>query len=191
MEQYPSDQEKSHLRTFYNARRKALEPALRQRNDREICAGIKRLPEYLAAECAAFFIPWGAEPDLRELFFEKRTFLPRFSAERGEYEMVEITNLESDLRPGKYGIPEPRPELQAATPDFARQKILFFVPAVACSPAGVRLGRGGGYYDRLLDGAQQKTVAVIYSCQLASSLPCASHDLPMGIIVTENNIMYC
>ena len=190
MEQH-SCQEKSRLRRFYSSARKALDLSCRLRSDRDICAAIRELPEYKAAECAAFFIPWGAEPDLRELFFEKRTFLPRFSAEREEYEVVEITDLESDLRPGKYGIPEPRPELPAAAPEFVRQNILFFVPAVACSPAGTRLGRGGGYYDRLLAGVVQRPVAVIYSSQLAPSLPCASHDLPMGFIVTENNTFYC
>ena len=186
-----SEQEKSRLRKHYSAIRKALEPEWRYERDREICAAVRKLAAYRAAECAAFFIPWGAEPDLRELFFEKRTFLPRFSAEREEYEVVEITDLESDLRPGKYGIPEPRPELPAAAPEFVRQNILFFVPAVACSPAGTRLGRGGGYYDRLLAGVVQRPVAVIYSSQLAPSLPCASHDLPMGFIVTENNTLYC
>jgi 5-formyltetrahydrofolate cyclo-ligase len=69
--------------------------------------------------------------------------------------------------------------------------MLFMVPAVACSAAGVRLGRGGGFYDRLLAGIEKKPVAVIYSCQLAPSLPCACHDLPMGIIVTENKIIHC
>ena len=191
MEQQSSDQEKSRLRRHYNSLRKALEPQWRQGSDGKICAAVRKLSVYKEAECVSFFIPWGAEPDLRELFFEKRTFLPRYSAELEEYEMVEITSLESDLRPGKYGIPEPLPELPAAAPEFVRQNILFFVPAVACSPAGVRLGRGGGYYDRLLEGAVQRPVAVIYSCQLAPSLPCASHDLPMGIIVTENNTVYC
>jgi len=191
VEQHSSDPDKSCLRAVYTARRKALDPVWRQESDRKICAAIRELPGFRETECAAFFIPWGAEPDLRELFFGKRTFLPRFSAERGEYDLVEITSLESDLRPGKYGIPEPLPDLPAAAPEFVRQEILFFVPAVACSPAGVRLGRGGGFYDRLLYGAAQKPIAVIYSCQIAPSLPCASHDLPMGIIVTENNVLYC
>ena len=186
-----SCQEKSRLRQLYSSRRKALELSWRKESDRSICDAVRELPVYKAAECVSFFIPWGAEPDLRELFFEKRTFLPRFSAERGEYDLVEITSLESDLRPGKYGIPEPLPDLPAAAPEFVRQEILFFVPAVACSPAGVRLGRGGGFYDRLLYGAAKKPIAVIYSCQIAPSLPCASHDLPMGIIVTENNVLYC
>jgi 5-formyltetrahydrofolate cyclo-ligase len=186
-----SSQEKSRLRRFYSTRRKELDLQWRCRSDREICAAIRALPEYQAAECAAFFIPWGAEPDLRELFFEKRTFLPRFSTELEGYEMVEITNLEKDLLPGKYGIPEPSPELPAAAPELLRKDLLFMVPAVACSAAGVRLGRGGGFYDRLLAGIEKKPVAVIYSCQLAPSLPCACHDLPMGIIVTENKIIHC
>ena len=190
MEQQSSDQ-KARLRQIYGAKRKALDLEVRRQNDRNICAAIRELPAYKEAQCAAFFVPWGAEPDLRELFFGKRTFLPRFSAELEEYEMVEITDLKSDLLPGKYGIPEPASELPAADPEFIRKEILFFVPAVACSPAGVRLGRGGGYYDRLLAGVVRKPVAVIYSCQLAPSLPCAWNDLPMGIIVTENNTFYC
>ena len=174
-----SCQEKSRLRQLYSSKRKALELSWRKESDRSICDAVRELPVYKAAECVSFFIPWGAEPDLRELFFEKRTFLPRFSTELEGYELVEITDLEKDLLPGKYGIPEPSPDLPAAAPD------------VACSPAGVRLGRGGGYYDRLLAGVTKKPVAVIYSCQLAPSLPCACHDLPMGIIVTENKVLYC
>ena len=186
-----SCQEKSRLRQLYSSRRKALDLSERKESDRSICGAVRELPVYKAAECVAFFIPWGAEPDLRELFFEKRTFLPRFSTELEGYELVEITDLEKDLLPGKYGIPEPSPELPAAAPELTRQDMLFMVPAVACSPAGVRLGRGGGFYDRLLAGVEKPPVAVIYSCQLAPSLPCARHDLPMGIIVTENEVLYC
>ena len=186
-----TDQEKSRLRRIYNTRRKELSLQERSGSDRAICAAVRDLLAYRETECAAFFIPWGAEPDLRELFFEKRTFLPRFSAELEGYEMVEITDLKKDLLPGKYGIPEPRPELKAAEKGFLRKEMLFMVPAVACSPAGVRLGRGGGFYDRLLAGVEKTPVAVIYSCQLAPSLPCAGHDLSMGIIVTEKNVLYC
>lgn len=188
MEQ-PSDQDKSRLRRYYSARRKELDLQWRCRSDREICAAVRELPAYRESACVAFFIPWGAEPDLRELFFEKRTFLPRFSAELEGYEMVEITDLKRDLLPGKYGIPEPAPHLEAVGGSF-RKEMLFLVPAVACSVAGVRLGRGGGYYDRLLAGVEKKPVAVIYSCQLAPSLPCAGHDLPMGTIVTEKNVLH-
>ena len=184
-------QEKSRLRKFYAARRRELSITERQGYDREICAKIRSLSVYRETECAAFFVAWGAEPDLSELFCEKRAFLPRFSAELEGYEMVEITDWEKDLLPGKYGIPEPRPELPAAEPEFIREEMLFMVPAVACTPAGIRLGRGGGFYDRLLAGVKKAPVAVVYSCQIAPVIPRAGHDYPMGIVLTEKNLWYC
>ena len=184
-------QEKSRLRKFYAARRRELSITERQGYDREICAKIRSLPAYKAAECVAFFVAWGAEPDLSVLFREKRAFLPRFSAELEGYEMVEITDWEKDLIPGKYGIPEPVPELPAADRDLIREKMLFMVPAVACTPAGTRLGRGGGFYDRLLAGVKNAPVAVVYSCQIAPFIPRAGHDCSMGTVVTENDLWYC
>ena len=186
-----ADEEKSRLRRFYGSRRKELSPEWRRRNDPEICARLRELPAYRETVCAAFFIAWGAEPDLSELFLEKRTFLPRFSAELESYEMVEITDMKRDLLPGKYGIPEPIPELPAASGDLLREEMLFVVPAVACTPEGIRLGRGGGYYDRLLAGVKKAPVAVVYSCQIAPFLPCAGHDCRMGAVVTENKTWSC
>ena len=118
-----SDQEKSSLRRYYSRLRKELDFQWQSSSSKRICAAIRELPVYQESECAAFFIPWGAEPDLRELFFEKRTFLPRFSTELEGYEMVEITDLGKDLLPGKYGIPEPSPELPAAAPELIREDL--------------------------------------------------------------------
>ena len=186
-----ADEEKSRLRRFYDSRRRSLDLQWRRRSDAEICRRLRELPAYRETSCAAFFVAWGAEPDLSELFFEKRTFLPRFSARLECYEMVEITDLQRDLVPGKYGIPEPRPELPAAAREFLPEEVLFVVPAVACTPEGVRLGRGGGYYDRLLAGVKKAPVATVYSCQIAPSLPCAGHDCLMGAVVTENRSWLC
>ena len=186
-----ADEEKSRLRRLYGSKRKELSPEWRRRNDPEIRARLRELPAYRETVCAAFFVAWGAEPDLSELFLEKRTFLPRFSAELESYEMVEITDPKRDLLPGKYGIPEPRPDLPAAPADLLREEVLFVVPAVACTPEGIRLGRGGGYYDRLLAGVKKAPVAVVYSCQIAPFLPCAGHDCRMGAVVTENKTWSC
>ena len=186
----PVEVAKAAVRREYSLRRKSLDAELRRQYDADICAQICALPSFQETECVAGFIRHGAEPDLSPLFKGKRLFLPRFDAERGVYEIVAVNDLELDLLPGKYNIPEPSPSLPAADPDFVASQVLFLVPAVACDRLGCRLGRGGGYYDRLLAGVKIPPVAVIYSCQISETpLPGAEHDTPMGMIVTEREVI--
>ena len=178
------------IRQEFVSRRKALDAELRREYDAAIGANIRNLPIFQASGYVAAFIRHGAEVDLSPLFKGKRLLLPRFDARKGVYEMVVIEDLELDLLPGKYNIPEPLPSLPAADPDFVASQVLFLVPAVACDRAGHRLGRGGGYYDRLLAGVKTPPVAVIYSCQLSDTvLPGTEYDIPMGVIVTEREVI--
>ncbi len=184
------DVEKKALRSVFSARRKALTDEERQKFDAAICEQIFSMPLFQSAVNVAAFIRLGAEPDLSALFYGKRLFLPRFQARSGVYEMVAVEDLKRDLLPGKYGIPEPLPSLPAADSGFLSSQVLFLVPAVACDRSGGRLGRGGGYYDRLLAGVKIPPVAVIYSCQLSETpLPGTEHDAPMGWVVTEREVI--
>ena len=181
---------KAAVRREYSLRRRALDADLRIQYDTAICDNIRTLQLYSDAECIAGFIRHGAEADISPLFKGKRLFLPRFNAELDGYEMVAVNDLELDLLPGKYNIPEPSPSLPAADPDFVASQVLFLVPAVACDRQGHRLGRGGGYYDRLLAGVKKPPVAVVYSCQISEqTLPGTAHDIPMGVIVTEREVI--
>ena len=183
--------EKSLCRKEFSARRKAMPAAVRSRADAEIRALIRALPEFGAAPGAAGFVAFGAEPDLRPLFVEVPFYLPRFEAAEGRYAMVRVRDPERELVPGRYGILEPRPELPAAD-ETLRRELLYLVPAVACDRAGNRIGRGGGWYDRILADVRRAPVAVIYACQLSEeALPCEEHDLAMGLIVTEAGVLRC
>lgn len=178
------------MRRFFIARRNALAVEKRREYDRIICDSIAALPEYSNADLVAGFISFGAEPDLSFLFHSKAILLPRFNAEKGYYEMVAVNDFKRDLLPGKYGIPEPRQELPPAEEDLITSRTLFLVPAVACDRNGIRLGRGGGFYDRMLTGVKLPPVGVVYSCQLSeTALPGAVHDIPMGIVVTEREVI--
>ena len=184
------EEKKRELRREFSARRNAISAADKAVFDAEICDNIRSLPIFRETESVAAFIPLGAEPDLSPLFSGKRLFLPRFNTQQGVYEMVAIEDIKRDLLPGKYGIPEPLPALTAADPEFLASRVLFLVPAVACDRSGNRMGRGGGYYDRLLSGVKLPAVATIYSCQLtANTLPGTAHDIPMGMIVTEKEVV--
>ena len=154
---------------------------------KNLCA----LDLFCSSACTAAFMPLGAEPDLLPVLREKRLFLPRYAAEKQTYELVEVFCLERDLVTGRYGIAEPRPEMPAAEEDFIRKEVLFLVPAVSCDRRGTRLGRGGGFYDRLLEAVAKPPVGVIYSCQTGEDLPKGRYDVPMGWVVTEKEVINC
>lgn len=181
--------EKRELRKNYLALRRSVED--RTQKDAAICQAVRNLECCKNADALALYVSDGREPDLNDLFLWKRTFLPRYVEEAGKYELVEISDPEKDLVPGKYGLLEPRPELTAAEPDFVHKHIVFLTPAVACTRRGVRLGRGGGFYDRMLEMAGREAVGVIYSCQLAEDLPVEPHDRPLDFVVTESGVWKC
>ena len=59
------------------------------------------------------------------------------------------------------------------------------LPGLAFDRAGVRLGYGGGFYDRLLPDFRGVTVGVIQAGLLVPALPREPHDLPVRWLVTE------
>ncbi|HEX5541709.1 MAG TPA: 5-formyltetrahydrofolate cyclo-ligase [Micromonospora sp.] len=63
---------------------------------------------------------------------------------------------------------------------------LVVVPALAVDQRGIRLGRGGGSYDRALArvGAGTLTVALLHDGELVESLPAEAHDRPVDAVIT-------
>jgi 5-formyltetrahydrofolate cyclo-ligase len=94
----------------------------------------------------------------------------------------------ADLQPGAFGILEPTGAEIARYADLERA--LICVPGVAFGPAGQRLGRGGGYYDRLITALAPQTVTagLAYSFQVLDWLPESAGDRRLGLIVTESNV---
>ena len=70
---------------------------------------------------------------------------------------------------------------------------IVIVPLVAFDRRGGRLGYGGGFYDRTLEGlrARQATLAIgfAYAAQEADDLPLEPTDQPLDLIVTERGIL--
>jgi 5-formyltetrahydrofolate cyclo-ligase len=96
--------------------------------------------------------------------------LPDFDLDWAEYRGP------ADLRPATRGLFEPSgPRLGTAAVAAAS---LVVVPAVAVDCAGVRLGRGGGSYDRALARvpAGVEIIALLYPGEYLSRLPAEQHD---------------
>jgi 5-formyltetrahydrofolate cyclo-ligase len=94
-----------------------------------------------------------------------------------------------DLRTGRYGLREPTgPRLG---PDAIASADLVVVPALAVDRRGVRLGRGGGYYDRALarTAAGTLVLALLYDGELLDALPTEPHDRPVHGVVTPAGVV--
>jgi len=68
---------------------------------------------------------------------------------------------------------------------------LFLVPGLAFTAAGRRLGRGGGFYDRLLPQRrpQSTAIGICYALQVRDDLPIESHDQDVDAVVTEHGLL--
>lgn len=68
---------------------------------------------------------------------------------------------------------------------------LVIVPGVVFTLEGYRIGYGGGYYDRYLEGFSGSTLSLAFELQLVSEVPIENHDLPVGKIITEEREYEC
>ena len=95
------------------------------------------------------------------------------------------------LKAGAFGIPEP--PVEEARPPAAFGPMMVCVPGLGFTRAGDRLGRGRGYYDRLMAeaGPGMVTVGVAYSFQLLDSIPVEAHDRRLDYVVTECAVYAC
>ena len=98
-----------------------------------------------------------------------------------------------ELKPGPFGIPQPPAGREILPERFGLDlpgDALICVPGVAFSPAGARLGRGRGYYDRMLArlGGAVVTAGLAYSFQLLDSIPETPQDRRVNFVVTEFTI---
>lgn len=115
-------------------------------------------------------------PLIREaLAANKRVYLPRV-VPGGDLEIREY--VPCSMKPGKWGIFEPDEEAPLLR-DYSLLDLVI-VPGIAFTSAGVRLGRGKSFYDRLLPKIPSaKFVGVCYPCQIVEKIPADSWDIQM------------
>lgn len=144
-----------------------------------------QLPEILSADTVMVFCGVGREPDTAPLI---RTLLERGQKVAlpvclpGRRLEARIISDESQLVPGRFGIPEP----EYGCPVVSRKEIgAILVPGLMADREGYRLGFGGGYYDRWLDGYEGFTAMVCPAERLVDSLPREEFDRPVNLVITD------
>ncbi|GAA4063852.1 5-formyltetrahydrofolate cyclo-ligase [Actinomadura miaoliensis] len=171
------------------ARRTAMDSGARAAAARSLRDTLLSTPEVEMAGTIAAYVSIGAEPDTRGLLFAlwKRgayVLLPRLLPD-ADLDWASYEGPDS-LAPGPRGLLEPTEPSRG--PDAVASADVVLVPAVAVDRTGMRLGRGGGSYDRALArvGPAILTVALLYDGELVDALPAEPHDQRVRAAVTPS-----
>jgi len=176
---------------------RSMSSAYRAEASLVICELAAGLDAFRAAACIACFFPLPSEPDVRPLIEEawaqrKQVVLPRLRQE-GVVPCLEwhaVTGWQEVIEPGPFGLREPDP---ARCPLVHTRNVdLVFVPGLAFDERGLRLGRGGGFYDRFLSQAPTELArfGLMFTCQRLPRLPCEPHDQKLPAVLTEDGLTW-
>jgi 5-formyltetrahydrofolate cyclo-ligase len=170
---------KAALRRRILAARAGLSADQRAVAGRALRDAVLALPQAQMAGTVAVYYSIGSEPGTHGLVYALW--------KRGSYVLLPLLRPDMDLdwasyegpdslRPGPRGLTEPA-EVPRGVTAVARADLVI-VPALAVDRRGVRLGRGGGSYDRALGrvGPQVPTIALLYDGELLDEVPAAAHD---------------
>jgi 5-formyltetrahydrofolate cyclo-ligase len=180
---------KAQRRAELLAVRRALPDWVRHAEAAALCEHARDVAQPGDIVCA--YMPVGAEPGSAALVDRLRQLCGRL--------LLPVTRTGADGEPealwwgeyggqplvaGRYGLLEPAgPGLP---PETLAQASVILVPALAVDRRGVRLGRGGGYYDRSLPLCRPgaRLVAVVRDCEVVDELPSEPHDVRMTHALT-------
>ena len=171
--------------------RAALTPSQRADLSALVTARLFDTPEVRCAGCVLAYLSFGNElatgafvSKLRER--KVSVVLPRIDRAAHRLQLYRVRDIASDTVAGVWGIREPDPQRCAAA-DIGELDLIV-VPGVGFTPAGERLGYGGGYYDELL--ARSTTlpplIAPAFDLQVLSALPTTPHDHRVDVVVTQS-----
>lgn len=158
--------------------------AVRTVESMDLCARLE--PQLRSAHRILFYAPLADELDvwpLLEKLLRSPTVcaLPAFDAASQAYSARRVKNLETDIFTGKFGVSEPLPDCEEIS--FG-QFDLVLVPGVAFDLSGNRLGRGKGFYDRILSAASGVKCGIGYDFQLLEKIPAEAHDARVDFVFT-------
>ncbi len=177
---------KSELRAKIRTALKKISPAVRAVESIDLCERLKtQLP---SAHIILFFAPLPDELDVWPLLEFSMALgttcaLPVFDAVKKLYVARGLDRLATDIVTGKFGVREPA----ASCAEIPSDKFdLVLVPGLAFDLSGNRLGRGQGFYDRLLEKISGIKCGVGYDFQLLENIPAEPHDAKVDFIVTPS-----
>lgn len=172
--------DKPSLRRMVGQLKRLMTDSEKQRQADAVFAQIEQLQQFKVATDIAVYWSLDDEIDthrfIEKWFNRKRLWLPVVVGDDLIFRQFEGTD---KMTAGAFGILEPT----GRQLDNVAQIGLIIVPGVAFDLQNNRMGRGRGFYDRLLVNSQAYKIGTAYSCQIFSQIPIEETDIPMDLVV--------
>ena len=187
-----SGHDKSQLRAILRQRRQDLSAERQETAANALARQIGKLPQWPGANQIALYLPTDGEIDTAAIVAlcrqqDKQIFLPVIASDKTL--SFALWNPNTQLIENRYGIAEP-PQNAHRCP--AEKLDIIFMPLVGWDRQGGRLGMGGGFYDRSLDGVSGPTlVGLAHSLQEVDFIPRESWDIGLDFIATDSALHKC
>ena len=177
---------KEDIRTRIRARKTLLDDAERTSAASAVFGMLEQLAAFMMADRVLMYHSLADELDthafLDKWHGRKHLYLPRVNGVDLDILPYERTR----THPGPFRIEEPDGDDMADVADMD----MIVVPAVAYDACGHRVGRGKGYYDRLLATARAVKVGVAYDFQLLDEdIEAEEHDVSVDYVITPHGVI--
>ncbi|MDE7414585.1 MAG: 5-formyltetrahydrofolate cyclo-ligase [Muribaculaceae bacterium] len=177
--------EKSEIRKKIKAMRSMLLDSERQSAADEVFEQLENTAAFMLADKILMYHSLPDELSTHRFLDKwqsrKRFFLPRVNGVNLEI----LPYDESRLELGAFHIEEP-----TGTDTIAPEEIeLIIVPGVAYDRSGNRLGRGKGFYDRLLASTRATKIGVGYEFQIVDEIPVDPFDVKMDMVISQKTVI--
>ncbi|MDD2524896.1 MAG: 5-formyltetrahydrofolate cyclo-ligase [Bacteroidales bacterium] len=179
-------EKKRQLRDHIALKKKGFSSSVLEERSEMILRKLELQPEFVHAKC--LFLYYSMPDEVATHAFVKKwsdtkeIYLPVI--EEGEMKL-RLFSPDHRLKTGAFHILEPQGALcvDYNVIDFA------LVPGVAFDHQGFRLGRGKGYYDRVLPLLRCVKAGVCFDFQIAENVPADEWDVPMDYVISEDELI--
>jgi 5-formyltetrahydrofolate cyclo-ligase len=186
---------KDSLRKKLRAQRRSLRDSDHRRRSAAAAKAILRLRMFSAGKRVALYLPFDRETDTAALIRAAQRrgvqiFVPVISDRR--HCRLRFYPLEGRTSPGVFGISVPRLRVRPVSPQWLD---LIVIPLVGVDGDGMRLGMGGGYYDRALAFRRRRRcwkgphlAGLAFECQRTGVKFADAWDVRLNSLATESGV---
>lgn len=178
---------KNELRKHIRQMKTLLTPAEKQRQANSVFHDIECLKQFKAAKVVLLYHSLPDELPTHSVIEHwsntKTVLLPRVDGERLRLYRYSPTLMVH----GSYNIFEP----SMSCPEYSINDVdLAIIPAMAFDSKGHRLGRGKGFYDRLLAASSVTKIGVAFNSQIVNNVSTDAFDIDMDIVISDKNLYF-